>query len=195
MNIMYRHTRETLIQPFWTHRAPSRTHHTLNSGETLRWRTKERGVKKRRQHIGWRTWDDEIHYLRSETISWWGHCAWPSLNGLHLYSTFIQQPSGCVCMCTKTDIHVCMYRPFDKYTYCKSLWTKASGKCPQCKCKCTGCEYAATGRHDSPMAPRSLAPRGPPWAPSAPERKREVLINNGTEHKNPSVHRPVELPS
>ena len=24
----------------------------------------------------------------------------------------------------------------DKCTYCKSLWTKASAKCPKCKCKC-----------------------------------------------------------
>ena len=24
----------------------------------------------------------------------------------------------------------------DKCSYCKSLWTKASAKCPECKCKC-----------------------------------------------------------
>jgi len=31
-------------------------------------------------------------------------------------------------------IYCCL--SFNKYTLCKSLWIKASAKCPKCKCKC-----------------------------------------------------------
>ena len=33
-----------------------------------------------------------------------------------------------------TAIYCCT--SYDKCTYCKSLWIKASAKCPKCKCKC-----------------------------------------------------------
>ena len=39
---------------------------------------------------------------------------------------------SCFCLCGHIVISYC-FTSYDKCTYCKSLWMKASAKCPKCK--------------------------------------------------------------
>ena len=50
----------------------------------------------------------------------------PQMRSWHLFLYFFYS----------TDIDMSCFLSCDKCTYCKSLWTKVSAKCPKCKCKC-----------------------------------------------------------
>jgi len=71
----------------------------------------------------------------------WHVCSYPSYYAGNLVIMKLVLLASQLWMLETSSIPVIMYHSdiavsFNKYTLCKSLWIKASAKCPKCECVC-----------------------------------------------------------